>query len=75
MVKKRQTEGETKIEKKIPLPRKYPFDEMEVGDSFELPTNWKRTTVAVAALRYGKVTGTKFSIRKTPEGFRCWRIK
>ncbi len=62
------------VERGVPLPGKYPFDTMEVGDSFALPKDVKRTTVSVAAMRYGRERGMKFTIRNTPLGFRCWRI-
>jgi hypothetical protein len=63
-----------KIEKNIPLPIKYPFAQMEVGDSFLLPEGMKRNAASVAAMRYGNPLGRRFTIRKTPEGFRCWRV-
>lgn len=65
-----------KIEKGIPHPRsRFPFQEMEVGDSFLIPQEVPRMTVCVAAHRFGKDKGLKFSVRMTPEGYRCWRIK
>lgn len=64
------------VEKNIPLPIRYPFDEMEVGDSFELAPTMKRATVTVAAQRWGQKNGdAKFTIRKTGDTFRCWRIE
>lgn len=64
-----------KVEKGIPVPRKYPFDEMEVGDSFAVPPDIHRTTVAIAALRYGRKHGVKFVIRMMDDRtHRCWRI-
>lgn len=64
-----------KIEKNILMPRRYPFEDMEVGDSFLLPPDAKRITVQVAALRIRKKTGRVFAIRKTSEGYRCWRVE
>ena len=64
-----------KIESGIPMPAQFPFAEMRVNDSFLLPEGTKRLTVAVAAGRYAKKTGTKFTTRKTAEGYRCWRIE
>ena len=64
-----------KIDKNIPLPRKWPFEHMEIGDSFLLAKDIKRSAVAVSASRFGNKNNVKFSIRKTPEGYRCWRIK
>lgn len=67
-----------KVAKGIPLPTIYPFASMEVGDSFAIPPTIKRTAVSVAAMRYGKKHGMKFTIRQVDfvgKKFRCWRIK
>ncbi len=65
-----------KIEQNIPVPKKYPFAQMQVGDSFVIAENIKRTTVSVAAIRYGKANGMKFTTRKMPDGvYRCWRTE
>lgn len=72
-----------KIEKNVPVtthskavrPSQYPFEEMEIGDSFRMPDT-KRASVAVLAGRYGKRVGRKFTVRKQEDGsFRCWRIE
>ena len=72
-----------KIEKGIPVPvgnrknKRYPFDEMEVGDSFFIATppnslNRIRSTVmACARLHKPKRYMTKAEINET--GFRLWR--
>lgn len=62
------------VEKNVPLPKKYPFDEMEVGDSFELLDTMKRNTVNIAARRYGDKTGKKFVVRTKDKKLRCWRL-
>lgn len=65
------------IEKQIPIPGKYPFDDMDVGDSFFIPPHIRREGVNVAALRYTKTPkglNKRFTIRKVPDGFRCWRM-
>jgi hypothetical protein len=64
-----------KIESNRPLPVKFPFEQMQIGDSFAVPEGVTRAAVSVAAWRYGKATGKKLTVRKTPEGFYCWRIK
>ena len=71
--------GSFKIETGIPVPpgghdknRKYPFATMNVGDSVFVaadPNNLFRG----AAYAYGKANGKKFTVRKMPDGFRCWR--
>jgi hypothetical protein len=74
------------VQKNIPLEStretksKYPFHEMEVGDSFfikcdkETMTS-KRSTVLSSSVYYGKSSGKKFKSRSYPDGFRIWRIK
>lgn len=64
-----------KVDKGIPVPRKYPFDKMEVGDSFAVPPGVSRTTVSIAAMRYGRKHGMKFVTRMMPDRtHRCWRV-
>ncbi len=64
-----------KVEKNVPMPHKYPFADMQVGDSFPIPPTMKRQTVNVAAMRYGKKHGMKFTVRLTEDrSYRCWRI-
>jgi len=73
---------EFRIEKGVPLPgkggaggaRKYPFPDMEVGDSFPIPQGLNER-VGMAASQYGLRYHIKLSVRKTPDGsYRCWRI-
>ena len=62
------------IDKNVPLPARFPFEQMEVGDSFVITT--KRQTASVAARRYGDKHGRKFITRKMPDGtIRCWRTQ
>jgi hypothetical protein len=64
------------IDKNVPLPARFPLDQMEVGDSFAVPPGVHRTTVSIAALRYGRKHRMKFVTRKTPDGtIRCWRVE
>jgi len=66
---------EKNIEKKKTSCQKYPFDKMEVGDSFEF-NKQERTEIATAAAQYAKRNGVKFSSKKQDEGkVRIWRIK
>jgi hypothetical protein len=64
-----------KIEKGRPLPRSYPFGKMEVGDSFLIPKHIRPQTVQIAAVRYWHKTKKKFSVRKTEDGYCCWRVE
>jgi hypothetical protein len=48
---------------------------MKVGDSFLIPADVKRVTFSVAAKRWANKHGAKFTTRKTPEGYRCWRTE
>lgn len=72
--------AEFKIDKNVPMPKgvrgpgktKYPWREMEVGDSFLLPASLaSRGIVGASNNRYAP---RRFAIRKTPEGYRIWRI-
>lgn len=64
-----------KVEKNIRMPRKYPFDLMEVSDSFAVPSDISRQAVLVSAKRWEKKNGGKFVIRMMPDkSFRCWRV-
>lgn len=68
------------IEKSVPIPtcygsRKYPFDQMKPGDSFLINGTVSPDTIRQASVSFGRTHDQKFSVRKTPEGHRCWRIK
>jgi hypothetical protein len=73
-----------KIEKGIPLAEKgkrgltseglsATLRAMEVGDSFALGKGIKPTSVRV--LSGSPYVPGKFSVRKTADGYRCWRIE
>ena len=65
-----------KVEKNVPIPNRYPFGEMEVGDSFAVPPSTSRNNVAASASRYGDKHKMKFTVRKYKDGaYRCWRIE
>lgn len=78
------------IEKNIPLPKrartaKYPFADMQVGDSFlievafeeMLPKVMRRMTsaktISAAQLRKQRGDDTAFIVAEVPEGVRVWR--
>lgn len=68
------------IEKNIRPPTsgstKYPFKEMEVGDSFFAPVLNPNQDNAIRTRTYGYGTqsGKKFSVRKVEGGVRVWRV-
>lgn len=72
-----------KIEKNIQIPlkrtRKYPFDEMEVGDSFMIEgyTPKKIVSITSSANSFCKThrNGWKFTVRKIEGDIRIWRVK
>lgn len=75
-----------KIEKGIPLPKnvtrksKYPFREMEVGDSFfitdkEDAKRMQQKVSAVASMFSKKNSEYKFKTQAFDSGVRIWRIK
>ena len=72
------------IEKGVPLVSwkscgiKYPFNDMEIGDSFFIPCDEgneretrRRITIAVD---YRRIEQKKYSVRQVSGGIRCWRI-
>lgn len=75
------------IDKRVPIPdqnrrtRKYPFNDMEVDDSFFVGCHFTdvrkiANSVSSAAIVYAKKNkGTKFTVRRFKEGVRCWRVK
>lgn len=85
-------ENEIKIDKGIPIPklsynngiyrkRKYPFRQMEVGDSFIISEEYSRDIMSrkgTAARAWSAKSGMgyKFSLHKTSDNkIRIWRIK
>lgn len=68
------------VDKNIPLPNaktsgnKYPWRQMEVGDSF-LVQNREHANVCSVAANAGKRYGMKFATRKEADGVRVWRIE
>lgn len=65
------------IDKNVPVPKhngkhsEYPFDSMEVGDSFSVA--W----ILAASVRncYSRYKPKKFSTRKMGDNIRVWRIE
>ena len=71
-----------KVDKKVPLPagyngpnRRYPFHEMEVGDSFLIPGARVNHGVRATAYHFGRRHNMKFTCRMVDEGMRVWRVK
>ncbi len=66
------------IEKDIPAPKgrntKYPFDDMEIGDSFVAP-NTARSNLSAAASAAGRKLRRKFVTADTENGPRVWRVE
>ena len=65
-----------KIDKDIPHPKRlqFPLDEMDIGDSIllkDVTIDSVRSTIYA----YGQRNNITFSILKTKDGYRCWRIK
>ena len=68
------------IDKGIPLPprkplgnvRKYPWNELQAGDSFLLMAKNMPSACAMAS-KTGKLLGVKFTVRAENGGFRVWR--
>jgi len=69
-----------KIEKNIPAPgpapqsiRKYPFDKMQIGDSFFVPGG-NQNSIATSATNQLNRYGRRYTTRKMDGGVRVWRI-
>jgi hypothetical protein len=72
--------SDIKIDKNIKIPKgrtgsKYPFDKMEVGDSFLYPIGSTRNQARCSAYTHSTKGLRKFVIRQTEEGLRCWRVE
>ena len=75
--------SEIKIRSDVPLPTprgrgvresKYPFAEMNVGDSFVVTDKTARTVRSAVAAFQKKFTA-KFAVRTTDEGIGVWRTE
>lgn len=73
-----------RIEKDIPLikkgvtdsnPPKYPFKEMEVGDSFFVANQVICGKAYLSAHAYGRYHGQRFAGRNVEGGLRIWRLE
>ena len=72
-----------KIEKGVPLTKqtnsrkgttKYPFDAMQVGDSFSVPKKALRSVQQAAVYFHARSAGKRVSIRKHGKEYRAWRV-
>ncbi len=69
------------IEKSVKMPvitrgavTKYPFAAMAVGDSFAVTVSDKAARQAAYQWRVTHDKSRRFSVQKTPDGYRCWRV-
>lgn len=70
------------LETGIPIPEtsKYPWQRLEVGESFLVPSDTiedrrlTRGRLARLAVYHGRRRGTRYTIRSVPEGVRVWRV-
>lgn len=64
------------VDRAVPLPRqkhhRYPWYEMEVGDSFLATHAVKPADIGVAQVQ--RNSGMRFTTRRTNKGLRVWRI-
>ena len=67
-----------KIEKNIPIPtdgrKKYPWNEMEIGDSMFFDGR-SSTQVSAICGGWGRRNGRRFLVKKEGDGCRAWRIE
>lgn len=67
-----------KIDKDIPLPprgRRLPLDQLDIGDSFLIPAGMSHAYVRQLIQNAQKRLSRNFSLRRTKDGYRCWRIE
>ena len=74
--------NEYKIEQGVPIPDinagrkyKYPWYDLQAGDSFVVKPTDNVLAARVAALRYAKRHGMVFITRMSNKGLRVWRVK
>lgn len=70
------------VEKNVPIPErsggripKYPWNEMDIGDSFLVEDLTAYNALMSGAGQRKIRNGEVYTIRKVPEGVRVWRIK
>lgn len=72
-----------RIDKNVPMPQpaprgrpnRYPWKNMEVGDSFLFPKGIALAACRTMAWDAGRKLKRKFSVMKTSDGTRCWRVE
>jgi hypothetical protein len=70
----------SKIDKDVPMPAKmadtlvWGFDQLDVGDSFELPSDLQDRCRSASGSYSRQHPGIRFAIRKESDHYRCWRI-
>ncbi|NCV58419.1 MAG: hypothetical protein EBW47_06440 [Betaproteobacteria bacterium] len=71
-----------KIEKNVPMPQPknvevYPYNEMDVGDSFMVKgeSKYLLATVCNRNGKYRKKLGMRFTAKKMGNGVRVWRVE
>ena len=68
----------TKIDKNVPIPKpklesKYPFDQLEVGESFELDKAYEGTIRSQASFRNRTRAPLHYIVRVDGDKIRVWR--
>ena len=72
--------NEFKIEKNVPIPerfgrcKRYPFEKMEVGDSFLAPLD-QIESARQSSYYWARKHGRKYKTQRQENGFRIWRIE
>ena len=75
-----RTLQEFTIEKDVPIPKPrmaWPFREMDVGESFIIGDDKQAASNCRSTATHWVSRNTlskKFRVRKTPDGYRCWRV-
>lgn len=59
----------------LPKSNIYPFEVMDVGDSFFVPDQGTKGSAVVQSRRYGQAYGQVYTSRSEGGGVRIWRIE
>lgn len=60
--------------RKPPANKRYPFEKLEVGDSFAKPEDVTPNAMRSVARYHARKNGAEYKVRQTETGWRVWRV-